>query len=61
MPPIRTGKKSGKRTAKPQKQTASGLVNSQAVLGGTADATAGGSYMEEDISPELAELMDSAP
>lgn len=60
MPPIRTGKKSGKRTAKPQKQTAGGLVKSQAVLEGTADATKGKFY-EDDISPELAELMGSAP
>lgn len=61
MPPIRTGNKSGKRTAKPQKHKAGGLAESQAVLGGIGDATAGDSHMEEDISPELAELMDSAP
>jgi hypothetical protein len=60
MPPIRTGDKSGKRTAKPQKHKAGGLVESQAVLGGTGDATKGRSYIEEDMSPEFAETMDSA-
>lgn len=61
MPPIRTAKKSGKRNARPKKQTAGGLVKSQAVLGETADATKEKYYTEEDISPELAALMDSAP
>ena len=61
MPPIRTAKKSGKRTARPQKQRVSGRVESQAVSRRKAGATTEKPYTEEDISPELALLMDSAP
>jgi hypothetical protein len=61
MPPTRTAKRNGKRIARPQTQTGGDLVKSQAVLAETADATTEKSYREDDISPELAELMDSAP
>jgi hypothetical protein len=60
MPPIRTAKKSDKRTARPQKQRAGGRTKSQAALGRTEDATTEKPYMEEDISPELAELLGGA-
>lgn len=61
MPPKRATKKREKRTARPATQTADGPVNSHGVSGSNADATTEITYMEDDISPELAELMDSAP
>jgi len=60
MPPIRTAKKSGKRTTRLQKQRAGGRVKSQAVSRGTADAKTEKSYMEEDIISELDELLGGA-
>jgi len=60
MPPIRTAKKSGKRTARPEMQTAGGLVKSQAALGRTEDATRKEPYTEENIISELDELLGGA-
>jgi len=59
MPPIRTAKKGGKCTARPQTQTAGGRKKSQALSGATADAITENPD-SEDGSPEVAGLMGSA-
>jgi hypothetical protein len=60
MPPIRTAKKGGKRTAKPQKQTAGDRKESQVLSGTTADAITEKPNIK-DGRLEIAASMDSAP